>query len=182
MSAGILVSSQVGHFASLLPYLGMAGVAVDLHGLVVATKNRRSLCSTPTARWDVESSFASEWLWSEFCWRHLVHSLHVHMRASQVPQEEWKSLDQMLQLYADDMDLLLNTGVESSDGLLIRCCHLGNKGDLPALARAGHMLHTFIQQCSACRVFPEAMPCQGVCWMCKAGQAKQPIAFGSSSC
>ena len=33
MSAGILVSSQVGRFASLLPYLGMAGVAVELHGL-----------------------------------------------------------------------------------------------------------------------------------------------------
>lgn len=33
MSAGILVSSQVGRFASFLPFLGMAGVAVDLHGL-----------------------------------------------------------------------------------------------------------------------------------------------------
>ena len=82
-----------------------------------------------------------------------------------------KVLDQMLQLYADDMDFLLNTGVESSDSLLIRCCHLGNKGDLPALARAGHMLHTFS---NVPRAASSQKPCQGVCWMCKAGQESNP--------
>ncbi|CAL1169025.1 unnamed protein product [Cladocopium goreaui] len=82
-----------------------------------------------------------------------------------------KVLDQMLQLYADDMEFLLKTGVESSEGFRIRCCHLGHKGDLPALARAGHMLHTFG---NVPRAASSQKPCQGVCWMCKAGQERNP--------
>lgn len=78
------------------------------------------------------------------------------------------ALDNLVQSYAEDMEFLLHTGVSTADGkITIRFCHLGNKGDLPALARMGNMLHTF----SNCpRAASSKKLCQGICWMCLAGR------------
>eukprot|EP00438_Fugacium_kawagutii_P017741 Skav203034 [mRNA] locus=scaffold583:532609:534506:+ [translate_table: standard] len=76
-------------------------------------------------------------------------------------------LDNLLALYADDMEALLKTGVRGMDGTPVRCCLIACKGDLPALARVGNMLHTFS---NTPRAASTRTPCKGIFWMCKAGQ------------
>lgn len=53
-------------------------------------------------------------------------------------------LDNYVSIYAKDMeDLLLNGVWDSSGTINIRCCHIGTKGDLPALTRMGNMKYSF---------------------------------------
>jgi hypothetical protein len=81
-------------------------------------------------------------------------------------------LDHLVSVYAKDMEDLLVNGVVSGNGSVrVRCCHLGTKGDLPALARMGNMKHTFGNVPKAAQ---SKKPCEGICWMCKAGQEANP--------
>ena len=88
-----------------------------------------------------------------------------------------KVLDDLVLAFAEDMQELLLNGVTTADGrITIRCCHLGTKGDLPALAKLGRMKHTF----SNCpRASTTKNPCEGICWMCLGGQ--EETADGSRS-
>ncbi|CAL1165836.1 unnamed protein product, partial [Cladocopium goreaui] len=84
-------------------------------------------------------------------------------------------LDNLVLAYAQDMAELFNSGVSNADGTVtIRCCHLGTKGDLPALARMGNMLHTFS---NVPRAASSRKSCEGICWMCKAGQENPDVPF-----
>lgn len=86
-----------------------------------------------------------------------------------------KVLDNLVLAYAQDMAELFNSGVSNASGTVtIRCCHLGTKGDLPALARMGNMLHTFS---NVPRAASSRKSCEGICWMCKAGQENPDIPF-----
>ena len=81
-------------------------------------------------------------------------------------------LHSLVGVYARDMEDLLLNGVSSTDGLIqVRCCHLGTKGDLPALAKLGRMNHTFgnVPKKAASK-----KPCEGICWMCCAGRESNP--------
>lgn len=81
-------------------------------------------------------------------------------------------LDKYLGVYAEDMEELLQQGVWDSAGVVnIRCCHLGHKGDLPALFRVGNMNYSFNNAPKAART---SKPCAGICWMCCAGQEANP--------
>lgn len=83
-----------------------------------------------------------------------------------------KILDDLVRIYAKDMEELLRSGVWSSDGSVhIRCCHIGTKGDLPALTRMGNMKYSF-GNCP--RAAQSRKPCEGICWMCLAGQEANP--------
>lgn len=78
------------------------------------------------------------------------------------------TLDAMVALHAEDLKDLLLRGVTCRDsGLVIRCCHLGTKGDLPALATLGRMLHNF-RHCP--KAASSRKPAEGICWMCCAGR------------
>jgi len=82
------------------------------------------------------------------------------------------ALDNLVEAFADDMQMMLHDGVTSQDGrITIRCYHLGTKGDLPALARMGWMEHTFL---NCPRASSSKTACKGVCWMCLAGQESDP--------
>ena len=77
-------------------------------------------------------------------------------------------LDELVRVYARDMEDLLRHGVSSLDGsVTVRFCHIGTKGDLPALARMGNMKYTF-GNCP--RAAQSRKAAEGVCWMCRAGQ------------
>ena len=83
-----------------------------------------------------------------------------------------EALDNLVAAFADDMEILFRDGVTSRNGrITIRCCHLGTKGDLPALARMGRMQHTFL---NCPRASSSKQACKGVCWMCLAGQESDP--------
>ena len=77
-------------------------------------------------------------------------------------------LDRLISIYAKDMEKLLTEGVLSSDGLVrVRCCHLGTKGDWPALVKVGNMKYSFSH---VPRSYKSKTACQGICWMCRGGQ------------
>jgi hypothetical protein len=77
-------------------------------------------------------------------------------------------LDDLISVYARYMEDLLINGVWNAAGTVhVRCCHIGTKGDLPALAKMCNMLHTFGNVPKAAH---SRKPCEGVCWMCCAGQ------------
>ena len=81
-------------------------------------------------------------------------------------------LDDLVGIYAKDMEELLLQGVWSSDrSVHVRCCHIGTKGDLPALTRMGNMKYSF-GNCP--RQSRSRKPCEGICWMCCAGQEDNP--------
>lgn len=79
-------------------------------------------------------------------------------------------LDQLVEVFARDMEDLLLNGI-SKDGCVIRIAHLGTKGDLPALSTLGHMEHTFRNAPKAAK---SKKPCEGICWMCRAGSEVAP--------
>ena len=81
-------------------------------------------------------------------------------------------LDNFVRVYAQDMEELFVNGVWDQTGTVnIRVCHLGNKGDLPALTRMGNMNYSFN---NAPKAAQSRKPCEGVCWMCLAGQEANP--------
>ena len=87
-------------------------------------------------------------------------------------KKEPQALDNLVRVYAQDMEDLLVNGVWSSDGSFrVHCCHIGTKADLPALARLGNMKHTFGNVPKAAS---SKKPCEGICWMCCAGQESNP--------
>lgn len=77
-------------------------------------------------------------------------------------------LDNLVRIYAEDMERLLCEGVPFGDKV-IRCCHIGTKGDLPALCRMGNMNFSFS---NVPRRAQSKKPCEGICWMCCAGQER----------
>ena len=99
------------------------------------------------------------------------------LRTKKFFKKDPKVLDDLVLAFAEDMQELLLNGVTTADGrITIRCCHLGTKGDLPALAKLGRMKHTF----SNCpRASTTKNPCEGICWMCLGGQ--EETADGSRS-
>lgn len=80
-------------------------------------------------------------------------------------------LDTLVSLYAQDMEQLLVEGVAGPDGVVVRCCHIGTKGDLPALCKMGNMKFSFS---NVARQAKSKKPCAGICWMCCAGQEDNP--------
>ena len=81
-------------------------------------------------------------------------------------------LDDLVKVYSQDMEDLLLNGVWDSTGTInIKCCHLGTKGDLPALTRMGNMKYSFgnVPKAASSR-----KPCEGLCWMCFAGREANP--------
>ena len=103
----------------------------------------------------------------------LGSTLTTHYIFTALPNSIYKespeSLDFMLDLYAQDMRKLTNEGVQmkvsGQDEHLHFVC-VAAKGDLPYLAKAGHMSRTF-SMCarqSASKSFAK-----GICWQCLGG-------------
>lgn len=104
------------------------------------------------------------------------HTMGTHFLFAGMQRKLYKkkpqALDNLVGVYARDMEHLLVEGVCTSDGVhCVRFCHLGTKGDLPALTRLGNMLYSFGNVPKAAR---SRKPCRGICWMCCAGQESDP--------
>ena len=100
------------------------------------------------------------------------------------------------QMYRDSLDVfdtfmveamrslesLYYEGLPLQDGRLLRFLVVGLKGDLPFLAKAGHLNRTFLN----IRKAPEkatSKPLAGCCWMCGAGSPNIPLEdFSAEPC
>ena len=103
----------------------------------------------------------------------LGSTLTTHYIFTALPQAIYKdspkSLDVMLELYAQDMRRLTNEGIKMKiagrDEHLHFVC-VAAKGDLPYLAKAGHMSRTF-SMCA--RQSTSKSFAKGICWQCLGG-------------
>ena len=81
------------------------------------------------------------------------------------------SLDLLLSTVAGDMKYLATHGTTSSSDTTgskrLWVLHLGVKGDLPALAKVGHLQRCFTRMP---RFGNARANCVGICWLCRAGQ------------
>ena len=100
-------------------------------------------------------------------------TLKTHFLFAALPQKLYKNcpeaLDTMLEIYAQDMTQIMTEGVRVTiagkpQHLFFVC--LAVKGDLPYLAKSGHMSRTFGM---VPRQPTSKKPGAGICWMCKAG-------------
>ena len=80
--------------------------------------------------------------------------------------------DQLLKIFAGDMENLLVDGVCSRDGQhQVHLVHIGTKGDLPALTKLGQFQRSFSH---VPRGGTSKKPCGGVCHLCMAGVEAGP--------
>ena len=78
------------------------------------------------------------------------------------------SLDKIMALYSEDVESLLLNGVTSKDmSKQVWICHMGTKGDLPALQRVGHLKRNFLR---APKAKASKKPAVGICHLCSAGK------------
>ena len=78
------------------------------------------------------------------------------------------SLDKLVSLFNEDVQTLLQDGITSQDMTKqIWFCHLGTKGDLPALSKLGGMKRNFLR---APKAKASKKPAIGICHRCLAGQ------------
>ena len=77
-------------------------------------------------------------------------------------------LESLIAAYGADMKTMLLEGVTSTD-MTMQCwfCHLGTKGDLPALNKVGRFQRTFLR---APKAKASRKPCSGICHLCLAGK------------
>ena len=88
-------------------------------------------------------------------------------------------LDQMLEIYSEDIRSLSLDGLSTTnDGQLFFWC-IGIKGDLPYLAKTGHMDRTFGR---GPKQSSSKKPCVGVCWKCDAGREDLPFRCPFEDC
>ena len=82
------------------------------------------------------------------------------------------ALDTLVRAYAADVKMLLETGLVTRDGQTrVWMAHLGTKGDLPALVKLGGMKRSYS---NVPRGPSTKKPCQGICFLCMAGQESNP--------
>lgn len=77
-------------------------------------------------------------------------------------------LDQLIKVYAADVEMLMTQGLSTKDGLhQFWFIHLGSKGDLPALQKLAGFKRSFAH---VPRGPSSRKACKGVCFLCDAGQ------------
>ena len=81
------------------------------------------------------------------------------------------AFDRLMTQFAADMAFLARRGISSSNGARrIWIQHLGLKGDLPALAKVGHLERCFTRMPKFANTRKR---CVGICWLCLAGQESE---------
>ena len=94
----------------------------------------------------------------------------------EVYDEHEDAFEKYMEAYAADLQVLATTGIWNTDRTLrMWCCHIGTKGDLPALVKLGGFRRTF-------RHLPKAASsrtdCGGICHLCMAGrEGPHPVPF-----
>ena len=79
------------------------------------------------------------------------------------------ALEKLLEIFALDAKDLYTQGFQTREGYHLWCVHLGTKGDLPALAKIGNFLRTWLHVPRAPR---SRKACEGICPRCLAGQER----------
>eukprot|EP00438_Fugacium_kawagutii_P000785 Skav229119 [mRNA] locus=scaffold92:800766:813847:- [translate_table: standard] len=110
------------------------------------------------------------------------HSMSTHMiftcLLKAVMDKNPGCLEQLITSYSEDLKSLLLEGVTSKDlTKQVWVCHLGTKGDLPALVRVGNLQRNFYR---APKAKASKKPAVGVCHYCLAGK-EQRAPDGSSN-
>lgn len=80
------------------------------------------------------------------------------------------SLELLLRKFSEDCSNLATRGL-SHEGQTIWLLHLGTKGDLPALNKAGGFTRTFL---NVPKRPSTKTPCEGICFLCLGGQESNP--------
>ena len=79
-----------------------------------------------------------------------------------------QAMDLLISMFAGDMAFLAREGISSSNGTRRTfIVHLGCKGDLPALAKIGHLQRSYSRMP---RFANNRGRCVGICWLCLAGR------------
>lgn len=79
------------------------------------------------------------------------------------------SMEKLLEIFALDAKDLYTQGFRTQEGYHLWCVHLGTKGDLPALAKIGNFVRTWLHVPRAPR---SRKACEGICPRCLAGQER----------
>ena len=109
----------------------------------------------------MKMNFLGATMRTHFVWAALPHTIY---------KKDATALDTILELYAADFRILSEDGIETPHGRLWFWC-MGIKGDLPYLAKCGHMTRTFGH---GPKRAVSQKPSQGVCWICYAGREDLP--------
>ncbi|CAE7228072.1 unnamed protein product, partial [Symbiodinium microadriaticum] len=151
-------------------YRRLAIMVISTHGVLGrGTKQHRPRKNVPIAEDEMRMNFLGSTMVSHYIFAAMPHGLYK-------PNPE--VLDTMLAIYSEDIRSLSEEGITTSDGRLFFWC-LGIKGDLPYLAKTGHMDRNFgrgPKQASS------KNPCAGICWKCDAGREDLPAPCPFEDC
>ena len=136
----------------------------SVHGAIGrGTRNylKKGKQKTPLHRNQMGMNFVGPTLGSQFLFATMLREV-----ASKNPG----SIEKLLEIFAEDAAALARDGL-TIEGVKLRFLHIGNKGDLPALAKVASLKRKFYN----CPRAPRSKKaCVGVCHQCLAGQEADP--------
>ncbi|CAE7195936.1 unnamed protein product [Symbiodinium sp. CCMP2592] len=152
-------------------YRRLAIMVLSTHGVLgKGTHHHHPPTGVPPAQDEMRMNFVGATILSHYIFAAMPHGLY-----KQAPDV----LDRMLAIYSEDIRSLSEDGVTTTnDGHLFFWC-IGIKGDLPYLAKTGHMDRSFGR---GPKQSSSKKPCAGVCWKCDAGREDLPFPCPFEDC